>query len=149
MNPQAETLNDILRSNSPTIPRLLSQKGLDIFYPKEGILKQSADAKGTKYNATIGMVKDDNGVPGRLQSIGKYIDLTETDSVTYAPSAGKEELRKKWKELLYIKNPSLEGKEVTTPITTDGLTHGLSMVGYLFLDPEEKIIIPDKFWGNY
>lgn len=95
------------------------------------------------------MVKDDNGVPGRLQSIGKYIDLTETDSVTYAPSAGKEELRKKWKELLYIKNPSLEGKEVTTPITTDGLTHGLSMVGYLFLDPEEKIIIPDKFWGNY
>jgi aspartate/methionine/tyrosine aminotransferase len=51
--------------------------------------------------------------------------------------------------MLYKKNPSLKGAAISQPIVTSALTHGLSMAGYLFLDPGDKIIIPDLFWENY
>jgi len=50
---------------------------------------------------------------------------------------------------MYKKNPSLEGKEISVPVVTNALTHGLSMTGYMFINSEDKVILPDLFWGNY
>ena len=50
--------------------------------------------------------------------------------------------------MMLKKNPSLKAA-VSLPVVTNALTHGLSMVGYLFANPGDKIIITDKFWGNY
>ena len=63
-------------------------------------------------------------------------------------SYGKPELRKLWQEKIKEKNPSLRG-EISLPVVTNALTHGLSMIGYLFINPGDKIILTDKFWGNY
>ena len=32
---------------------------------------------------------------------------------------------------------------------TSGLTHGISMAGYLFVDEGDTVVIPDLFWENY
>ena len=148
INKQAEELNQIIKKNNPAIFNLLSEKGRAIFFPKEGILSQAADAKGKKINATIGIAVEDDKSPMRLKSIANNILLEPKDVFPYAPSYGKPELRQTWKEKIKEKNPSLEAN-ISLPVVTNALTHGLSMIGYLFINPGEKIILPDKFWGNY
>src|SRR5699024_9065393 len=54
MNPLALDLNEQLSKSNPEIADMLSDLGKLMYYPK-GILSQSAEAKATKYNATIGM----------------------------------------------------------------------------------------------
>jgi len=150
MNPQAEELNEIIKRNNPHVLGMLSEKGKAIFFPKKGILAQTADAKGKEINATIGIALEEDGSPVRLKSIASHIKGIDPKEVfPYAPSQGKPELRKRWKELIYEKNPSLKGKEISLPIVTNALTHGLSMIGYMFVNQGDKIISPDLYWGNY
>ncbi len=149
INPQAEELNQIIKNNNETVYNLLSNKGKTLFFPKKGILSQSAEAKDKKINATIGIALEDDGTPMRLKSIAKKIKLDPKDVFPYAPSFGKKELREKWKEMLYHKNPSLKEKEISMPTVTNALTHGLSMTAYMFINPGDKLILPDLFWENY
>ncbi len=148
-NPQAVELNNIIKNSNNSVYELLSGRGKGIFFPKKGILSQSADAKGKKINATIGIALEEDLTPMRLKPIAKLLKkLNPADVFPYAPSFGKPELREQWKEMIEEKNPSLRA-EISTPIVTNALTHGLSILGYLFLNPGDKIILPDKFWGNY
>ncbi len=149
MNPQAEELNKVIKENNPVILELLSERGKNIFFPKKGILGQTADAKGKRINATIGAAIEDDGSPMRLKSIEKNINLSPNQVFPYAPSFGRPDIRPKWREMMCIKNPSLKGIEVSLPIVTNALTHGLSIIAYLFLNEGEKLIIPDLYWGNY
>ncbi|MFC1769403.1 aminotransferase class I/II-fold pyridoxal phosphate-dependent enzyme, partial [Nanoarchaeota archaeon] len=148
MNPQAEELNKIFKRNNEVVYGLLSEKGKNIFFPKKGILAQTAEAKGKEINATIGIAKEEDGSPMRLRSIASKIDLDPQDAFPYAPSYGKPELRERWLKHIREYNPSTKS-QISTPIVTNALTHGLSIVGYMFLNEGDKIIIPDKFWGNY
>ncbi|MFH0874617.1 MAG: aminotransferase class I/II-fold pyridoxal phosphate-dependent enzyme [archaeon] len=148
INMQAEELNSIIEKANPIIYDLLSEKGKAIYFPKEGILAQSAQAKGKKINATIGAAIEDDGTPMRLSTISKYIGIDPKDAFSYAGSYGKPELRTAWKNLIYKKNPSLKAN-VSEPVVTCALTHGLSMIGYLFVNQGDKIILADKLWGNY
>lgn len=149
MNPQAEELNKIIRAKNPVVFELLSERGKNIFFPKKGILGQTADAKGTKINATIGTAVEDDNTPMRLEAIASKIALDPAKVFPYAPSFGRPDLRAKWKTMLYEKNPSMNGKEVSLPVVTNALTHGASMAGYLFLNEGEEAIVSDLFWGNY
>lgn len=148
LNPQAEELNRIIKTHNPLVFDLLSEKGQAIYFPKDGILAQTAQAKGTKINATIGIASEEDGSPIRLTSIARKIALPPKDVFPYAPSFGKPELRTKWLKVLKQKNPSLSAK-TSTPVVTAAVTHGLYITGYLFVNCGEKIILPDKFWGNY
>ncbi len=148
INTQAEELNQKIQHSNQVIYSLLSQKGRAIYFPKSGIPKQTAEAKGKRYNATIGMAIEDDGTPMRLPSIAQYLSLDPKEVFPYAPSYGIPELRKVWQKSIYEKNPSLKGK-ISLPVVTNALTHGLSMAGYMFVNPGDKIIITDKFWGNY
>ena len=148
MNPQAVELNEAIKKDNAVVYDLLSEKGKAIFFPKKGILAQAADAKGKEINATIGIALEEDGTPMRLQSIAEKVELAPKDAFPYAPSFGKPELRKVWKGMIEEKNPSLKG-EISLPVTTNALTHGLSMCGYLFVDPGDKIITSNLFWGNY
>ena len=67
----------------------------------------------------------------------------------YAPSFGRPDLRAKWKSMIYDKNPGLAGVNLSLPVVTNALTHGISMAGYMFLDAGDEVIVPDLFWGNY
>ncbi len=148
INEQARELNAAIRANNPAILNLLSEKGKASYFPKSGIIKQTAEAKGKKFNATIGMAIEDDGTPMRLPSIAKNINLDPRDAFPYAPSYGTPELRKVWQQLIRKKNPSLTGT-LSLPVVTNALTNALSITGMLFVDPGDKIIVTDKFWGNY
>jgi aspartate/methionine/tyrosine aminotransferase len=149
MNPQAEALNTIIQGKSNQVFNLLSERGKAIFFPKKGILGQTAEAKGTKINATIGAAIEDDGTPMRLESIASKINMDPSLVFPYAPSFGRPDIRAKWKSMIYEKNPSLKGVELGLPVVTNALTHGISMAGYMFLDAGDEVIVPDLFWGNY
>jgi aspartate/methionine/tyrosine aminotransferase len=145
---QAEELNEIIQENNSTIFHLLSVKGKEIYFPRKGILSQAAEARASKINATIGVAIEDDGTPMRIPSIAEKILLDPKDVFLYASSYGKGELRESWKREIQKKNPSLKGK-MSLPIVTNGVTNGLNQVGYLFVNPGDELILPDKFWGNY
>lgn len=150
MNPQAEELNDSIKRNNPALLDMLSDKGKEIFFPKKGIVSQSAEAAKTEINATIGIALEEDGSPMRLKSIASCIKgINPKDIFAYAPSFGRHDLRNKWKELIFEKNPSLNGKEISVPIVTSALTNGLSIAGYMLVNPGDTIVSPDLFWGNY
>ncbi|MCK3682918.1 aminotransferase class I/II-fold pyridoxal phosphate-dependent enzyme [Maribellus sp. YY47] len=149
MNPQAAELNNIIQEKSATVFEMLSERGKSIFFPKKGILGQTAEAKGTKINATIGAAVEDDGTPMRLESIASKINMDPGLVFPYAPSFGRPDIRAKWKSMIYEKNPSLKDVEISLPVVTNALTHGISMAGYMFCDQQDEVIVPDLFWGNY
>jgi len=149
MNPQAEELNAVIKKHSPALFDLLSGQGKGAFFPKKGILAQTAEGKTAEINATIGEAREDDGSTMCLDSLASLVHLDKSDTFPYAPSFGKPQLRKKWKEMIVHKNPGLKGKEFSTPVVTNALTHGLSVSGALFLDSDDILVLPDKFWGNY
>ncbi|MCF7906122.1 aminotransferase class I/II-fold pyridoxal phosphate-dependent enzyme [Candidatus Gracilibacteria bacterium] len=149
LNPQAVQLNDILEKCNPALLRLLSRHGREMFFPKADILKQTADAKGKKINATIGIALADDGSPMYLPSLAQYVKLDPKEYIPYAPAYGVQKLRETWAKLLREKNPTLGQKMMTCPIVTSGMTNALAIAGYLWGNPGEKIILSDKFWGNY
>ena len=149
LNPQAEELNRIIKAQSPTVYELLSKRGKAIYFPKKGILAQGQAAKDKEINATIGTACEDDGKPMVLPSVAKHIDLPAKDIFPYAPSEGLKVLRDQWKHLMIGKNPSITGKEFSTPVVTCGVTHALSIVGYMFTDESDEIIMADLYWENY
>lgn len=148
MNEQAVALNKIIEAESPSTLRLLSQKGKEAFFPRLGIMGQTADAKGKRFNATIGIALEDDGSPMRMSCLADQMPVEPKDAFPYAPSYGKPELRAKWQKMICEKNPSLNGK-ISLPVVTCALTHGLSMTAMMLLNPGDELIVSDKFWGNY
>ena len=149
MDPQATNLNETIQKLNKNVLGLLSDRGKNIFFPKLGILSQSAQAKGKSINATIGEAIEDNGYSMHLSEFDKLINLPLGSVFPYAPSFGKKELRDSWKEFIYQKNPSLGTTPISTPIVTCGITHGISIASYLFVDEGDTVVIPDLFWENY
>ena len=149
LDTQAVTLNNAIKAANPAVLDMLSAKGKAIFFPKLGILAQSAEANGKEINATIGIALEDDGSPVALPSISKNLNIPAGDAYPYAPSPGRPDIRKIWKGMIEKKNPGLNGRIFSNPVVTAALTHGLSMAGYLFCDEGDTVILPDLFWENY
>src|SRR5262245_8482083 len=150
LNPLARELNEQLAASAPEILALLSPLGRRLYFPK-GILSQSAEAKqkAHRFNATIGIATE-RGHAMHLPSVQSHLrDISPDDAFTYAPAPGRASLRERWREKQLEENPSLRGKAVGLPIVTAALTHGLSLVGDLFVEAGDVIVLPDQLWGNY
>jgi aspartate/methionine/tyrosine aminotransferase len=148
-NFQAIELNSKIQKNNNSVYDMLSARGKAIYFPKKGILAQTADAKDKDINATIGIALEDDLTPMRLKPIAKLIKkISPEDIFSYASSFGRKELRDVWRKMIYGKNPSLKS-EISIPVATSGVTHALSMAGFLFVSPKDKIILPDLYWENY
>jgi aspartate/methionine/tyrosine aminotransferase len=148
MNELASELNRTLEGT--VAGRLLSSFGRRFYFPK-GIVAQSAEAKkhAHRLNATIGMATE-KGSPMCLPSIRELVPGLEPEEIfSYAPTSGNPELRERWKREMIEKNPPLEGRAVSLPVVVAGLTHGISLLGDLFADAGDAVVVPDMFWGNY
>lgn len=151
MNPLAQQLNETINNENPHVYEMLSALGKAVYFPKEGILSQSAEAKSKakKFNATIGIATE-GGQPMHLKVIQDTLSAyAPKDLYEYAPPAGKPELRAAWRSKMIKENPELEGKSFGNPIVTNALTHGLSIVADLFADAGDAVVIPNKNWENY
>lgn len=150
MNPLAEELNQIILKGNEVALSMLSQLGRQLFFPK-GILSQSAEAKekGHHINATIGIAKEEGHTMYLGSIMAPLADIDAGDALTYAPAFGHPKLRELWQNELFAKNPSLQGKAVSMPVVTCGITHGVSLVADIWVDSDDVILMPDKMWGNY
>ncbi|GAV14407.1 aminotransferase class I and II [Paenibacillus sp. NAIST15-1] len=151
MNQLAQQLNETIQQHNPNIYAMLSRLAQQIYFPKEGILSQSAEAKSKAkaFNATIGIATEGN-TPMHLSVIQDTLSAYDpADIYPYAPPAGKPELRKAWKEKMLTENPSLSNVTISNPIVTNALTHGLSIVADLFADEGDVVVLPEKNWENY
>lgn len=148
MNPLALELNEQLKKEYPVVLDMLSDLGKSIYYPK-GILSQSGEAKGTKYNATIGMATTDEGIMYTDALYNQFGDQDPSDIFPYAPPQGDERLRTLWQQKILKDNPDLSADDISKPVVTNALTHGLSLAGDLFVDAQDTILLPEHNWGNY
>ena len=150
MDPLAAELNQIIEEHAPAVMRVLSDLGKELYFPK-GILTQTAEAnqKATRYNATIGEARELQHSMA-LPAIMRYLaDLGPDAVLPYAPSFGRADLRAAWREEIKEKNPSLGDTPISLPVVTAGITHGLSTVADMFVDPGDLLLLPDQLWENY
>jgi aspartate/methionine/tyrosine aminotransferase len=150
MNVIAQQLNSTITQANPHIYDMLSDMGKALFFPR-GILSQSAEAKAKahKINATIGIAKEGDTVM-HLPSVTRYVTGIAPDAyLSYAPSFGIPGLREQWKNNLFCKNPSLAGCDISLPVVTSGITHGVSVFSDMWVNKEDVIVMPDMMWGNY
>jgi aspartate/methionine/tyrosine aminotransferase len=148
MNKIAGQLNDTLEDT--IAGGLFSARGRRMYFPR-GIVAQSAEAKkhAHRLNATTGIATQ-GGQPLFLSPIRAHIPQLEPAQIfSYAPTAGLPELRSMWLREMVEKNPSLKGRKTTLPAVVSGLTHGLTALADLFVEPGDMVILPDLFWGNY
>lgn len=150
MNPLAKELNEVIEAGNPKLMSMMADIGKNLFFPK-GILSQSAEAKekAHRINATIGIAKEGAATMALPSVMANIHGLPPELTLTYAPSFGVMELRKTWKHAIYEKNPSLAGKQISLPIVTNGITHGISVFADMWVDPGDVVILPDMMWGNY
>jgi aspartate/methionine/tyrosine aminotransferase len=150
IQPLARELNERLAKAAPEVFEMLSALGRRLYFPK-GILSQSAEAKqkAHKLNATIGIATE-NGEPMHLRSIASHLSgVTAGEAFDYAPPAGQQKLRERWRDKIVAENPGLAGRSFGLPIVTSAITHGLMLAGDLFVDPGDVLVLPDKVWDNY
>jgi aspartate/methionine/tyrosine aminotransferase len=150
LHPLAEQLNRRLESAAPEVLGMLSALGRRLYFPK-GILSQTAEAKekADRFDATIGIATEGAG-PMVLPSIARHLsDVLPANAFPYAPPGGRPVLRERWREKMLEESPSLRGKRFGLPLVTSAITHGLEITGELFLDPGDRVVLPDKLWGNY
>jgi aspartate/methionine/tyrosine aminotransferase len=151
LNPLAEIANEAIRKDCPAIFELMSERGKRFFFPTKGILAQGAEAKqkAKTANATIGIATE-NGAPMFLECVHRYFSgLSSSELYDYAPSYGKPDLRQAWAKKQREETPSMGQQLVSNPVVTNALTHGLSIVGELFLDPGDEALSSDLLWENY
>ena len=74
MPPLAKALNDDIANADNCAFKVLSKKGRRIFFPSKGILGQSAEAKNTAINATIGTAFEEDGSPLCLECMEELIN---------------------------------------------------------------------------
>jgi aspartate/methionine/tyrosine aminotransferase len=148
MHSLASELNSVL--NGTIAGRFLSPLGSRFYFPR-GIVAQSAEAKKSALvaNATIGMAYS-GGKPMILSAIADSMPtLSPEQSVAYAPTAGVEQVRKDWKNLILRKNPSLKAGKISLPVVVPGLTAGISFMADLFFEENSTLITCDPCWDNY
>jgi aspartate/methionine/tyrosine aminotransferase len=151
LNPLAQAANAALAKDCPIVLDMLSERGKRFFFPAKGILAQGAEAKQKAKiaNATVGIATE-NGAPMHLACINKYYQgLTPGEIYDYAPSYGKPELRTTWAKKQRAETPRLGSHLLSNPVVTNALTHGLGLVGDLFLDPGDQALSSDLMWENY
>ncbi|MHA1561774.1 MAG: aminotransferase class I/II-fold pyridoxal phosphate-dependent enzyme [Promethearchaeota archaeon] len=148
--------------------KALSSLGKRIYQPN-GIFYWTGRAKKeAEINATIGTAvgfESDIIENGRdklltyyLPELKQYINLPPEKFASYAPIAGLPTFRDLWEKWIIYKGknainlPSgsidISGK-ITKPAICNGITNSIFLISKFFLNPGEKIISPNKRWGNY
>ncbi|MCL2925136.1 MAG: aminotransferase class I/II-fold pyridoxal phosphate-dependent enzyme [Trichodesmium sp. MAG_R04] len=140
-------MNNILLNKYPLIFKRLSKVGQRVSFPEHSILHQAFVNKETKYNASVGTTTLDKKFL-HLPSLTKYYNLPPSDVVNYTPIQGLYDLRLLYKERICSQN-NLDGNLFGTPIITNGITNALQISSQLFLNPNDSVIIHNKYWENY
>jgi aspartate/methionine/tyrosine aminotransferase len=148
-NFQAQEINAVIVENNPAVLDVLSLRGKEAYFPRHGILAQTAAASNCKINATIGIALEEDKTTACLPCLAELTRLEGYTAFQYAPPMGLRELREVWQKMMVEKNPSLKGVPTSLPIVTSALTHAIYIAAQMFLETGDRIILSDYFWENY
>ena len=134
-----------------TVWSMLSEYGKRVRFLTDGVLGQTWEARKSAYmfNATLGEYKE-HGEDTCVQALHKNLRAFDpSDVCAYAQPGGLPKLRQLWKDKMLQENPMMQGLNLSLPLVCAGLTHGLSLVGEMFLNPGDPVILHDMHWENY
>ncbi|MEZ5332642.1 MAG: aminotransferase class I/II-fold pyridoxal phosphate-dependent enzyme [Thermoanaerobaculia bacterium] len=145
-----ERTNEALREAAPTLWECLSPLGRRVAFPPD-IPFQAAEARGTRYNATIGQITDGDGralaLPPIEDALSGLPPEERNQALLYSPVQGLPAVREAWRRWQRREVP--DHLPSSLPLVTCGLTHGLSVAADLFAGPGRAVLITTPFWGNY
>ncbi len=148
MKDAAEELNCDIREGAPAVWRLLSSLGRRAIYPPD-ITFQAAQARGARYNASIGQITNGAGAVLPVPSLHDQLGGLRGDrdaALLYSPIEGMPEMRRLWRER---QRRAIEKTPSTLPVVVAGLTHGLSLIADLFCEEGRTVVAQSPCWGNY
>jgi aspartate/methionine/tyrosine aminotransferase len=145
---EAQRLNELLLRELPAAGRSLSRVGQRAVFPR-GIPYQTAAAKNSEINATIGQVTVGRGDPLPLPAMANATaGLDPRMAFLYSPQEGHAALRHAWA----ARQRSQSGRclvPTALPMVAHGHTQAISLVAELFGDEDTTVIAPDPCWENY
>lgn len=149
----AEAANLAIHDASPALHDALSPLGRRAFFPLD-IPAQAAEARGKRYNGTIGQITDGAGgavaLPSMAAALSGLPPAARNRALLYSPIEGVAEVRRLWREWQRRDLGERGGDLLSTvPTVTAGLTHGLSIAADLFGGDGRAVAVPTPFWGNY
>ena len=116
-------VNRVLKQHAPVVERCLSSLGRQAVFP-EGVPFQSAQAKQTELNATIGQVTDGHGNPIPLPALRDAAsELDERMAFLYSPQAGQNAVRQRWQQFQLQRSGSVKAERISLPLVTHGAGH--------------------------
>lgn len=130
---------------------MLSAYGKRVRFLTDGVLGQTWQAREQAYtfNATLGEYKE-HGKDACVEALHEKLrEFRPEDVYPYAKPGGVPKLRQLWRNKMLAENPAMADKTISMPLVCAGLTHGLSLVAELFLDPGDPVIVHDLHWENY
>ena len=145
----AEESNAVLAAETPALWAALSDLGRRVYFPRD-IPFQAAQARGARYNGTIGQITDGHGSALRITALDEALSgldpVDRNTALLYSPMAGVPELRERWQAWQRRGNPRSPS---TVPLVTVGMTQGVAIAADLFGGPDRAVAVPAPFWGNY
>lgn len=133
----------VLAAEAPAVWAALSPLGRRLFQPANFLPQQTADARGTAYNGTIGQITDGAGRPLPLEPMAAALSglpqAARDRSFLYSPVEGIAEVRAAWRERQRRGIPD----EILSslPIATSGRELAISGVAEIFLTPGRTALV--------
>lgn len=145
---EAERLNRVLAAEAPAAARCMSPLGRRSAFPR-GIPYQSAQARKTEINASIGQLTDGHGNAMPLPAMANAVPgLDPKMTFLYSSQEGHPAVREAWGARQ--RRMSLGSTATsTTPMVVHGLTQAVSLCADLFADEDTDVVLPDPCWENY
>jgi len=135
--PVRSPADETLRAEAPAVWAALSPLGRRLFQPANFLPQQTADARGTGYNGTIGQITDGHGRPLPLEPMAAALSglpaASRDRAFLYSPVEGIAEVRAAWRERQRRGIP--DEIPSSLPITTSGRELAISAAAEIFLEP--------------
>jgi hypothetical protein len=134
-----------IRAASPAFWEALSSLGRQAQVPENFLPQQTAEARGKRWNATIGQITDGRGgalpLSPMAAALGGLDPARRNQAFLYSPVEGLAELRQRWRERQRREHP--EAPATGLPIVTAGPVLALSLAATLFLAPGRTVLLPE------
>ncbi|HEV7668649.1 MAG TPA: hypothetical protein VGS22_09005 [Thermoanaerobaculia bacterium] len=135
--------DETLRTEAPALWAALSPLGRRLFQPANFLPQQTADARGTAYNGTIGQITDGQGRPLPLEPMEAALsglpEAARNRAFLYSPVEGIAEVRAAWRERQRQEIP--DDIPSSLPIATSGRELAISALAEIFLESGRTALV--------
>jgi aspartate/methionine/tyrosine aminotransferase len=130
-------------AESPAFRAALSPLGRRLEMPANFLPQQTAEARGKRFNATIGQITDGHGSAVPLPSVAAALsglpEAMRSRALLYSPVEGVVELRERWRARQ--RRGQTAERPSSLPLATGGTLHALSLAAQLFATAGRPVLL--------